>query len=38
MYENMGFDEIGIRENYYPAHIGREDALVLARDLPLDLA
>jgi ribosomal-protein-alanine N-acetyltransferase len=33
LYENMGFDEIGIRQNYYPAHAGREDALVLTRDL-----
>ena len=33
LYENMGFNEIGIRENYYPAHVGREDALVLAMEL-----
>jgi len=33
LYENMGFDEIGIRQNYYPAHAGREDAVVLTRDL-----
>ena len=33
LYENMGFDEIGTRQNYYPSHIGREDALVLTRDL-----
>jgi ribosomal-protein-alanine N-acetyltransferase len=33
MYENMGFNEIGIRQDYYPAHAGREDALVLTRDL-----
>jgi ribosomal-protein-alanine N-acetyltransferase len=29
----MGFNEIGLRKNYYPARRGREDALVLARDL-----
>jgi ribosomal-protein-alanine N-acetyltransferase len=29
----MGFNEIGQRKGYYPAHAGREDALVLAREL-----
>ena len=33
LYENLGFNEIGIRENYYPAYVGREDALVLAKEL-----
>ena len=33
LYEALGFNEIGIRENYYPAYIGREDALVLAKEL-----
>ena len=33
LYENMGFNEIGVRQNYYPAHTGREDALVLTREL-----
>ncbi len=31
LYLEHGFDEIGIRHNYYPAKIGREDALILAR-------
>ncbi len=31
LYMDLGFDEIGIRRNYYPAKIGREDALILAR-------
>ena len=31
MYVGQGFDEIGVRRNYYPAKIGREDALILAR-------
>ena len=26
LYLNNGFDEIGIRRNYYPAKMGREDA------------
>ena len=33
LYHKMGFNEIGVRKGYYPAHAGREDALVLARDL-----
>lgn len=33
LYESMGFNELGCRENYYPNHKGREDALVLARQL-----
>ena len=33
LYESMGFNELGCRANYYPDHHGREDALVLARQL-----
>jgi len=33
LYHRMGFNEIGVRKGYYPAHAGREDALVLAREL-----
>lgn len=33
LYTGMGFDEIGVRKNYYPAARGREDAILLARDL-----
>lgn len=33
LYENMGFNEIGVRKDYYPALDGREDALVLAMEL-----
>lgn len=32
LYLDLGFDEIGVRRNYYPAKIGREDALILARN------
>jgi [ribosomal protein S18]-alanine N-acetyltransferase len=35
LYIEMGFDEIGIRKDYYPARNGREDAIILARDLTL---
>jgi ribosomal-protein-alanine N-acetyltransferase len=33
LYHKMGFNEIGVRKGYYPAHHGREDALIFARDL-----
>ena len=33
LYHQRGFNELGIRNNYYPAEIGREDALILALDL-----
>lgn len=33
LYDAAGFNEIGRRRGYYPAAIGREDALVLALDL-----
>lgn len=33
LYEKLGFNEVGRREDYYPAYVGREDALVLAKEL-----
>jgi ribosomal-protein-alanine N-acetyltransferase len=36
LYTQLGFDEIGIRKDYYPARRGREDAIILARDLTRD--
>jgi len=33
LYETLGFREIGVRRNYYPAHSGHEDARVLVLDL-----
>ena len=33
LYDRLGFNEIGIRRNYYPAEQGREDALILAKQL-----
>jgi ribosomal-protein-alanine N-acetyltransferase len=32
-YKHHGFVEIGRRRDYYPAHAGREDAIVMAREL-----
>lgn len=36
LYHTLGFNEIGQRKNYYPSHLGNEDALVLALDLSID--
>ncbi len=33
LYEGMGFNEIGLRPNYYDASHGREDAIVMALNL-----
>ncbi|MGB3918468.1 ribosomal protein S18-alanine N-acetyltransferase [Thiothrix litoralis] len=33
LYLNTGFNEVGIRKGYYPAAIGREDAIVMAKTL-----
>jgi len=33
LYQGRGFNEVGRRADYYPAARGREDALVLARQL-----
>ncbi len=33
LYHKMGFNEIGVRKGYYPARQGREDALLLMREL-----
>lgn len=30
LYQKLGFNEIGVRKNYYPTESGREDALMLA--------
>lgn len=33
LYQHFGFRQIGLRRGYYPAAVGREDALVFAREL-----
>lgn len=33
LYMHAGFDEVGMRRNYYPASRGREDAIIMARSL-----
>jgi len=36
LYQKMDFVEVGTRPGYYPAHDGREDALILARELTFE--
>ena len=36
LYFDEGFNEIGRRPRYYPAHEGREDAIVMAMELLAD--
>ncbi|MBS0515375.1 MAG: ribosomal protein S18-alanine N-acetyltransferase [Proteobacteria bacterium] len=33
LYPTLGFNEIAVRPNYYPAKHGREDAIVMAMEL-----
>ncbi|PHM37133.1 ribosomal protein S18-alanine N-acetyltransferase [Xenorhabdus innexi] len=33
LYEDLGFNEVSIRKNYYPTSTGKEDAIIMA--LPL---
>ncbi len=37
LYQSLGFNEIGIRKDYYPAANGREDAVMLALELVPDI-
>ena len=33
LYESEGFNEVGLRKQYYPSHHGREDAVIYAKEL-----
>lgn len=33
LYESMGFNQVGVRNGYYPSEVGREDAIIMARVL-----
>lgn len=33
LYSRAGFNEVGLRRNYYPSLFGREDAVIMARSL-----
>jgi ribosomal-protein-alanine N-acetyltransferase len=35
LYEKVGFNQIGTRHDYYPAKVGREDAIILAKSLEI---
>ncbi len=37
LYFSEGFNEVGIRPNYYPGEKGREDAMLMTLDLCVDL-
>ncbi|MCY4154782.1 MAG: ribosomal protein S18-alanine N-acetyltransferase [Gammaproteobacteria bacterium] len=32
-YERLGFVEVGLRNGYYPARFGREDAIIMAKEM-----
>lgn len=34
LYDSLGFNQVGVRHNYYPSERGREDAIIMA--LPLE--
>jgi ribosomal-protein-alanine N-acetyltransferase len=39
LYQKLGYEQIGVRKNYYPANPGsgdREDALVMAKSIKLE--
>jgi len=38
LYRKLGFNEVGVRPNYYPAENGREDAVIMALQLEIPSA
>lgn len=36
LYFSEGFNEVGLRPNYYPAKTGREDAMLMTLELSID--
>lgn len=36
LYHSEGFNEVGVRPNYYPAENGREDAVLMTLEMSLD--
>jgi [ribosomal protein S18]-alanine N-acetyltransferase len=38
LYHSLGFNEIGVRKDYYPARTGHEDAQVMALDISHSVA
>ncbi len=37
LYQSLGFNEIGVRKDYYPTADGREDAIMLALELVAEI-
>lgn len=37
LYFSEGFNEVGVRPNYYPSDKGREDAILMTLDLSVDV-
>ena len=37
LYFSEGFNEVGVRPNYYPSNKGREDAILMTLDLSIDV-
>jgi ribosomal-protein-alanine N-acetyltransferase len=37
LYFSEGFNEVGLRPNYYPSERGKEDAMLMTLDLSVDL-
>tara|TARA_R110001592_G_scaffold15600_1_gene67746 strand:+ start:5255 stop:5746 length:492 start_codon:yes stop_codon:yes gene_type:complete len=37
LYFSEGFNEVGVRPNYYPSDRGREDAILMTLDLSVDI-
>ena len=35
LYENSGFNQLGVRKDYYPGDNGKEDALVFGKELSM---
>jgi ribosomal-protein-alanine N-acetyltransferase len=33
LYHSSGFVDLAVRRNYYPARVGREDALIMKKEL-----
>lgn len=33
LYDSLGFNQVGVRRDYYPSDKGREDAIIMARTL-----
>lgn len=33
LYERQGFEQVGVRKHYYPAEVGREDAIMMRRHI-----